>query len=332
MSELDKLLKVLDSQGVDRAILADAETAHVMASGHQLLSQRQVPGLEISATETADGIVADVRVLENVRLAHPLHLCFGVLPAVGRQCIDMHLVLEEGAHADIVAHCFFPNAERVEHLMDAKIEIGAGASLNYAEGHYHGPHGGVTVVPKATVSVGKGGCYFSDFSLTTGRVGRLDIDYEVDAGEDAVVEMTARVFGHGNDTIRIRERVVLAGRAARGLIKTRVALEHDARAEILGITEGNAAHARGHMDCMEIVKDQAVASAEPVVRVTHPEAKVTHEAAIGSVDHHQLETLMAHGLSPEQAVDLIVGGLLGKRRAVNVLRFQPRRSTGSLDP
>jgi Fe-S cluster assembly scaffold protein SufB len=50
-----------------------------------------------------------------------------------------------------------------------------------------------------------------------------------------------------------------------------------------------------------------------MVRVTHPLAKVTHEAAIGSVDHHQMETLMAHGLSPEQAVDLIVGGLLGQR-------------------
>jgi Fe-S cluster assembly scaffold protein SufB len=65
------------------------------------------------------------------------------------------------------------------------------------------------------------------------------------------------------------------------------------------------------MDCMEIVKDNARASAQPIVRVSHPLAKVTHEAAIGSVDHQQLETLMAHGLSPEQAVDLIVSGLLG---------------------
>jgi len=327
MSELDSLLKVFDSQGGDRAIINDAQTAHMMASGHQLLSQRQVPGLELSAEETADGIAADIRVLRGAQLAHPLHLCFGVLPAVGRQCIRTHLVLEEGAHADIIAHCFFPNAERVEHLMDAVIEIGAGASLNYAEGHYHGPYGGATVVPKAKVIVGKGGLYLSDFSLTTGRVGRLDIDYEVEAGEDAVVELTARVFGHGTDVIRIRERVVLAGRGARGLIKTRVALEHDASAEIIGITEGNAARARGHMDCMEIVKDRAVASAEPVVRVTHPEAKVTHEAAIGSVDHQQLETLMAHGLSPEQAVDLIVGGLLGKREAgsVGVVRVQRKR-------
>lgn len=326
MTELDKLLNVLDSRGVDRAILADAQTAHMMASGHKLLSRRQVPGLTLAAEESADGIVADIRVASGMRLAHPLHLCFGVLPAVGRQHIRMHLVLEDDAVLDIVAHCFFPNAERVEHLMDAVVEVGAGAQLTYTEGHYHGPYGGVTVAPKATVRVGKHGLYRSDFSLTTGRVGKLDIDYEVEAAEAAMVELTARVFGHATDAIRIRERLVLAGRAARGLIKTRVALEDDATAEIVGITEGNAEGARGHMDCMEIVKDRAVASAQPLVKVTHPLAKVTHEAAIGSVDHHQMETLMAHGLSPEQAVDLIVGGLLGKGEGKSVVATDSERT------
>ena len=61
-----------------------------------------------------------------------------------------------------------------------------------------------------------------------------------------------------------------------------------------------------HVDCMEIVQGQAKASAIPIVRVFHPEAKLTQEAAIGSVDKKELETLMARGLSPEQAVEMIV--------------------------
>jgi Fe-S cluster assembly scaffold protein SufB len=125
-----------------------------------------------------------------------------------------------------------------------------------------------------------------------------------------VVELTARVFGHGTDDIKIKEKVVLAGEGARGMIKARVAIEDDATAEVTGITEGNAANCRGHVDCMEIVKDRAVAKAIPLVQVTHPLAKVTHEAAIGSVDKRQMETLMAHGLSPEEAVDVIVKGIL----------------------
>ena len=46
------------------------------------------------------------------------------------------------------------------------------------------------------------------------------------------------------------------------------------------------------------------------MNVTNPLAKVTHEAAIGSVDKKRLETLMAHGLTPEEAVDVIVEGVL----------------------
>ncbi len=323
MSEMDRLMWALDERGVDRAVMADTATAHLMASGQNLLSRREVPGLELDARETAGGIVARIRVARDAHIGQPLHLCFGVLPAVGRQHIDLDLVLEEGATLDIVAHCFFPNAERVEHLMDARVELGPRARLDYAEAHFHGPHGGVSVVPKATVKVGRQAFYRSDFSLTTGRVGRLDIDYEVEAAEEAVVELTARVFGRGSDSLHIRERLVLAGRGARGLIKTRGALADDATAEIVGIGEGHAEGSRGHIDCMEIVRDRAVASAQPVVKVTHPLAKITHEAAIGSVDHHQLETLMAHGLSPEQAVDLIVGGLLRRDEAPAVVRSRP---------
>lgn len=194
--------------------------------------------------------------------------------------------------------------------MDAVVEIGEGAEMKYAETHYHGLYGGIEVVPKSIVKIGRNGRYFSEFTLIDGRVGTLDIDYAVDAGENAVAELTARVFGHANDQIKIKETVVLAGENARGLIKTRVAVEDEALVEVTGITEGNAAGARGHVDCMEIVKDRAVAKAIPIVNVTNPLAKVTHEAAIGSVDKRQMETLMAHGLTPEEAVDIIVRGVL----------------------
>jgi hypothetical protein len=55
-----------------------------------------------------------------------------------------------------------------------------------------------------------------------------------------------------------------------------------------------------------------VANAPRAVR--HPAAHVTHEAAIGSVDSRQLETLMSRGLSEDQATELIIDGLLSPPR------------------
>ena len=310
MSVLDELKQAFGEAGGEKGVFADTETAHLAASGHKIVSMRKVEGLEVETRETIRGISARITVKEGVQIKNPVHLCFGVLHNRGTQRIKMDVMLEKDSSAHFIAHCIFPKAEKVRHIMDARVNIGENAKMKYSETHFHGPFGGIEVIPKAQVKVGKNGRYFTDFTLTSGRVGRLEIDYEVETGEDAVTELTARVFGHADDDIKIREKVVLSGKNARGLIKTRVAIEDEATAEITGITEGNAEGARGHVDCMEIVKDNAVAKAVPIVSVIHPLAKVTHEAAIGSVDKRQMETLMAHGLTPEEAVDVIVKGIL----------------------
>ena len=310
MSEFEGLMNAFVDAGGDKAILADKDIAHLVASGHKILSARDIDGLEVNAKESLTGISVEVTVKKGMKIKNPVHLCFGILHKEGTQKIKMAVHFEENASAHFIAHCIFPNAEKVTHIMDAVAEIGEGAEMKYSETHYHGSYGGIEVIPKSIVNVGKNGRYFSDFTLISGRVGKLDIDYRVETGENAVTELIAKVFGHADDKITIKEEVVLSGENARGLIKTRVALEDDASAEITGITEGKAAGARGHVDCMEIVKDNATAKAIPIVSVTNPLSKVTHEAAIGSVDKRQLETLMAHGLTPEEAVDVIVKGVL----------------------
>jgi Fe-S cluster assembly scaffold protein SufB len=310
ISELKELLNAFDETDTDKRIFENRDIAHLAASGHKILSMRNVEGLEVDARESLTGISARVIVKKGLKIKNPVHLCFGVLHKKGTQRIKINVRLEKDSYAHFIAHCIFPKAEKVKHVMDAVIEIGEDAEMRYSETHYHGLYGGIEVIPKAVVRVNRKGRYFTDFNLTTGRVGILFIDYNVETGERAIAELTARVFGHANDNIKIKEKIVLSGRDSRGLIKTRIALEDEAMAEVTGVTEGNAEGARGHVDCMEIVKDRAVARAIPIVNVTHPLAKVTHEAAIGSVDKRQMETLMAHGLTPEEAVDVIVKGIL----------------------
>jgi Fe-S cluster assembly scaffold protein SufB len=310
MSELETLKRTLPMVGAEPSILDDSRVAHVVGHGHRILSHRTVPGLHIDLEERPDAIVGRMTIEAGAQIARPIHMCFGLTHSTGLQQIQIDVELREGAQARVLAHCLFPFATAAEHRMQATMVIGPAASLTYTEGHYHGPHGGMQVFPHATVRVGKGARYFSDFSLLSGLVGRLDIDYLVDVEEEGLAELSAKIFAHNTDRITLKEAVMLRGERSRGLIKTRAVLEDDARAEITGITEAYAKGARGHVDCMEIVQGQAQASAIPVVRVFHPEAKVTHEAAIGSVDKKELETLMARGLTPEQAVEMIVSGIL----------------------
>lgn len=311
MTRLDDLLASLPLVGADAAALAAPDTAHLVADGHRVLSRHGAPGVILEVTEGTDAIEARLAVAPGARVAAPVHLCFGLLAATGDQRINLTLEVGAGAEVAILSHCLFAHATRARHHMEAVVRIGPGARVRHTEGHFHGPSGGMEVTPRAHVTLAPDARYVSDFFLLTGRVGVLDMDYTVEVDAGAVAEITARLFGHATDRIRVRDHLLLIGRGARGLVKTRVALEDEARAEVTGIAEGNAPDARGHMDCMEVVKDHAVAESTPIVRVRHPLAKITHEAAIGTVDAKQLETLMARGLDPEQAVEVIIGGLLG---------------------
>jgi len=310
MPELKPMSMALRSVGEDPMAVLGPDSAHLVAYGHQLASMQSVPGVTVLATSDKGVIHARVVVAEGRRIAQPLHLCFGMFERFGTQVVELDVTLEPGSSATLWSHCLFTEAEKATHAMTARIEIQADASLAYQEVHYHGASGGIEVMPRASVTLGPRARYKADFSLVQGRVGTLDIDYSVDVAEHAVAELTSKVYGFGTDSILIREQVNLNGEGARGLVKTRVAAREHANAVVIGVTHGNAAGARGHVDCTEIVRDHAVVSAVPEVKVTHPQAKVTHEAAIGSVDSKQLETLMARGLDPESAIDLIIRGML----------------------
>lgn len=304
------LLDALFSHYPDAELLARPQVAHLVVDGQRMVSSQSVPGVDIRAEEHGGEIAIRIEVAPGVRVESPIHTCVGLLRPHGSQHVRLDVRLGDHAVAEVVSHCLFPNAEKVIHVMESTVELGEGAELRHSEGHYHGPYGGVEVFPRAVVKVGPHARYFTDFSLTVGRVGKLELAYRVTVEKQGVAEITTRVYGRGSDDIRIADELVLEGEEARGLIKSRVAVEDQATSAVVGVTHGKAAGARGHMDCKEVVRGRAVASAEPIVKVEHPEAMITHEAAVGTVDQKQLETLMAHGLTPEEAVDVVISGLL----------------------
>jgi len=278
---------------------------------NRVLSADGVPGVRLKYEAKENGVIAELLIEENIKVERPVHLCFGILPEEGLQEIGLRVEVGSGAEARVIAHCVFPNAVKVIHKMDAVINIGDNARFSYGETHYHGDSGGIEVIPKAKVTLGEKAMYENTFSLVEGCVGKLDFDYEIFSGARSVAELIAKVYGKKDDFIKIAERVNLNGNDARSLIKSRVVLRDRAQAEVIGETYGNAPRARGHVDCIELVNgEQAVAKAIPIVSVTDETAKVTHEAAIGSVDRRQVETLMARGLDENEAVDVIVRGIL----------------------
>jgi hypothetical protein len=309
--EYRELVNAYEKAGGDKSALLNKEVAKLVIHENKVLVADGVRGLQIKTRETANGVNIHFLVEKGVKIPHPVHLCFGILPEEGLQEIILKVDAQDNSRVSVVAHCIFPNAVKVIHKMSADIQIGNNAWFDYKETHYHGEYGGIEVIPKAKINVGSGGVWQSTFALSQGLVGKLDYDFEAFCQEKGVVELVVKAFGKGNDNIKILEKIHLDGASARGLAKSRLVLSDKATAEVRGETYGNAPYARGHVDCIELVNgEQAVARAIPIVSVTCGTAKVTHEAAIGSIDKKQVETLMARGLDENEAVDVIVKGIL----------------------
>jgi Fe-S cluster assembly scaffold protein SufB len=286
-------------------------TPHVVINANKVLRSVTVEGLDVRADELADGVRATLRVEKGRKIVPPVHLCFGMLPERGVQHIVLDVDIEDGAEVGFMAHCTFPNAVDVRHLMEATIRVGRGARYSYFERHWHPDSGMVTVVPGASIRLDEEARFTTEFELLQGRVGAIDIDYAVTALAGSSAEMKARIFGRLDDRIKIRESAVLDGERSRAVLTTHIAVRDNAAAEINNEIIAKAAYAQGHVDCKEIIQGNGVARAVPVVEVRHPKARVTHEAAIGGVDSKQLQTLMSRGLDEDAAVDLIIQGLLG---------------------
>lgn len=309
--EFELFARAYEQSGGKPQELQNQQQGLLVVSGNHVLGKQEIPGLSIEGGSLPDGAQARILVKAHARIAQPVHLCFGVLPAEGVQRIIADFLLEEDARATFLAHCMFPNAVNVRHIMTGTIQIGPQARMEYSETHYHGETGGVEVLPTITVDIGRDGVYISTFKLIDGAAGKVRLDYDATVQDRGVVELYAKIYGKRADDITVRESISLNGNKARGLAKSRIVLSESAQAEVLGEVIGNGAYARGHVDCMEIVRGkQARASAVPRLQVVDDTAKLTHEAAIGSVDKRQVETLMARGLSEQEAVDIIVKGIL----------------------
>lgn len=310
MQDYEEMLNAYQQAGGAPEIFKNSTIAHIVVHKNNVMGSHLVKGLILDPEETADGVNIKLKVGKGIKIDNPVHLCFGVLPEEGMQVISIKAEIENDAEIRLLAHCVFPNAVRVVHKMTADIEVGNNAFYEYNEVHYHGLTGGIEVIPKAKIKVGDNSRLITGFSLLKGRVGILDIDYDAEIQENAILEMNAKVYGAGNDRIKIREACCLSGKNSRGLIKSRVAITGDAYSEVISELVATAPWSRGHVDCIEVIQGNAAARAIPVVDVSNEFAQVTHEAAIGRVDKKQIETLMARGLEQDEAIDLVIRGIL----------------------
>ncbi len=309
-NEYAAMFQAYERAGGSAASLQLPTVASLIISGHHVLSINNLPGVHLEAEETSAGIYVHLRVARDTQLDQPVLICFGMIPFEGVQRIIADYEIGADACAAIQTYCTFPNACQIYHRMEATISVGRNATLTYNQVHYHGSCGGIRAIPQALVQVDAGGRYLGTFRLVNGRIGQLDLDHQVNVAAGGAADITTLAYGTEKDRIGVRTGVHLNGEQATGFINNHVAVRDQARSRIFAVAIGNAAGTRGHIDCTEIVRDEALAESNPRAVVRHNQSRITQSANIGAINEQQLAPLLARGLDTDTAVDTIIRGML----------------------
>ena len=283
----------------------------IIVSGNKIIGRNTVEGVHLSAKELDNGVEVWLDIDDGILVNNPIHLCTGYLKPEGVQTVLIHNRIGDGSKAKFISHCVFPSGKNFTHSMIADTNVCKGAEMLYEDTHMHSKDGGVTVMATYRTRVEEGGRFQNLFYLTKTRVGKLYVKMHVDLEKNASAHVESKVYEREDDYLEIDEEINLNGEGSSGIAKTTVFATDQSKAKIINKAYGNAPFSRGHIECNEIIKGDAVeVGTVPELYVKNEKAELTHEASIGRINVKQMETLMSKGLSEEEATDLIIKGML----------------------
>ncbi len=278
----------------------------IMIDNDKVVRHDPIPGL-IAETEEKNGeLHLNIKIRENFYVE--TKICFGISYDLFEQKIVVNLEMGKNSKAILLSQCLFPYVSGVKHTMDGNFKIGENAQLIYLEEHIHSENI-VNIDSKIKIDVEKNGLFKNEFKLIRGRAGKIKIDYLVNLKENAKGIMDLKLMGIKDDFLDTKEKIILNGKNSSGIIRSKVVLKNNAKSKILNITEANAP-GKGHVECNEILMDNASAETIPMLISNNSNAILTHEASIGKMDEKKIQTLMTKGLDEEKAIAFIINKML----------------------
>ncbi|MBO8167095.1 MAG: SufD family Fe-S cluster assembly protein [Kosmotoga sp.] len=309
--EFEKIAEYYEKSGGDASRFLRRDIVSIIVSGDKVIGRNTVEGVELKAKGLENGVEIWLEVKDGIQVENPIHLCTGYLKPEGTQLVLIHTKLGKAAKANFLSHCVFPNGKEFTHRMISDIELSESAKMSYEDVHFHSKDGGVTVEAIYNAHLSEKSVFRNTFHLTKTRVGKLKVEMKVNLDKEAVAEIESKVYEKQDDYVEIIEELNLNGERSSGIAKSVVFATDSSKARIINRAYGNAPYARGHIECKEIVKGGNVnVGTIPELYVKDEKAELTHEASIGRMNVKQLETLMAKGLTENEAIELIVKGML----------------------
>jgi len=249
-----------------------------------------------------------IRSFPGIKAEHPIQACLYIAKDKFSQNVHNVVVAEEGSELHIITGCATaPHLVSGLHVGVSEFYVKKGAKLIFTMIHDWGEK--VNVRPRTVIHVDEGGLIVSNY-ISLKPVGSL--------------QMYPTTYLNGKGAIARFNSILVASKGSFLDVGSKIVLNApDSRAEIISraITAGGTIIARGsligkvagikaHLECKGLIINDGLMHAIPELQGYVPNVEMSHEAAVGKIDQHEIEYLMARGLDEDEAISTIVRGFL----------------------
>jgi len=278
---------------------------------NEILHKKPIEGIKSEVIPTEFGIKMKTVIEPGVKINYPVTLCFGNLNHGGEHINEQELIIGDGAEVKIYTFALIGPKQKLHRKDLVTVRIGKGAKVELYDIHYHDRTADINFYAELNAYLEEGAYFYNLLKVTDQKSGNFKTKFYGEVGPRAVAVVEAKMKATEGDDVVVEDIIKLVGEEARGLSKSRIIALDGAKAEFIGEAYGEAPNSRCHIDCAEVVKGENVILKNiPVLVSTNETAKLTHEASIGKIDKKQLETLMAKGLTEDEATEVVVQGML----------------------
>ncbi|MCD5382721.1 SufD family Fe-S cluster assembly protein [Candidatus Gracilibacteria bacterium] len=251
-----------------------------------------------------------ITVPDNYQDETPWYFCFQLDKKGTKQAVSPTWNVGKNAKVLIYAYCFGMETDVVHG--DGKIyNIGDNSSLEIYEFNFnmYGSYMKVNNVFKAYL--GKNAYFKNHYESTTGNLGYGNTRGEVYCnGENSKADFITKNRIMDGDVSKLDIKFFLNGKNSSGMMLSKSVTFEGGKNYFKGTIVGDGDNTSGHINCSEVSMGKCEIETLPCLKVLNPSARLTHEAAVGTLERKSVENLMIKGFSEDEAINFLVNGVL----------------------
>ena len=250
-----------------------------------------------------------IHVHKNIKIKTPIQTAFFMNREMNSMSPHNIVVLEEGSEIHLLTGCTASCLlQKGLHVAISEHYIGRNAKLTNTMIHNWRPE--FKVFPKSGTIVEEEGNYINYYySLKPPKHIEME-PYTYLKGKNSSAKYMTVIVSLPDSYNSIGGNIFMTGENSKSEIIMRT-LNYGGTVIQAGLITGENKNTRAHVDCSGLMFcNSGIIEAIPRLRAMHPDAIMTHEAAIGKINTGEINYLQSKGIPEKEAISLIIRGFI----------------------